>query len=41
MLLKQPPLSIGQVIGVVFMFFYIIEPKIADDCTRLVFFLIL
>ncbi len=28
MLLKQPPLSIGQVIGVVFMFFYIIEPKI-------------
>lgn len=26
-LLKQPPLSIGQVIGVVFMFFYIIEPK--------------
>lgn len=24
---KQPPLSIGQVIGVVFMFFYIIEPK--------------
>ncbi len=27
MLLKQPPLSIEQVIGVVFMFFDIIEPK--------------